>query len=1043
MRRLVWQAIRGVRYAVLVAAALSYSPPASAQAPVADRRVSGTVTEGTGRPLAHALVSGPGVTAVRTDEQGRFATSVPAGPATLIVRAIGYSPREIRLEPDRSELTVVLTAQPYTLGEITISGGESDLKKVTATTAGAEVSSEQVTRAPSQSIEQALQGKILGASINLNTGAPGGGGQIQIRGTSSILGNGEPLIVIDGIISSNDAFSAGASTVTRGGTNQDQNVNRLADINPAEIESIEIVKDASATAIYGSRASNGVVVIRTKRGRSGGTEFNFTQRLGIARPLRYVGYRTFSTVAEVQGLRFGATANAAATAYLQSHFPDGTIPASANVDLEGDFFDNTKPAYETTLSASGGSGGTRYFASLTNRNEEGIAINTNARLQSLRLNVDQTLSKRLTASLNLNAIRNVLNRGLANNDNSFTSPVYAFAYTPAVFDLEERDAGGNFVRNPIFGGGNSASNPFETYTYLKYTQDVWRQLGSLTVSYTALDRTSDRVVASLLGGFDRYEQSGDLFSPGFLQYEGRNNLFGTSEQATVNGLNYNVQPLVTWTHAPSSKLTFMTAVGGSIERQSTNNYAIVGRGLVPGSELAAQGTITATQGITEFRDQALFASEQVTALDERLVLNAGVRADRSSANGDPSHFYLFPRVSGAYRFLNPVAHIDELKLRAGWGQTGNRPRYGDRDITLDNGGVVQGQSSVQVASVVGNPTIKPETLTEVSGGFDLTALGGRVALEATYYRRTISDLLLQPSAAPSTGFTTLVINAGKLRNQGVELALSATPLQSKTTSWFSRITFQKKNERVIDLSASVSPFTPASSFGASFGRNRVTAGYETSAIWGNVPVDAQGHILPVGSYVTNPTAIAGRVDTTIGNANPNFQVFFENTVTWKAFSLGFTLDWRSGGDVANTTTKLYDEGGTSRDFTTPVTADNVPRGTPAASLASIPSTILGLGDFRYQAWSGGSDARIYLQDGSYLRLRDISLTYTAPRSAARLLRASVLRVSLQARNVLMWTKYWGYDPEFNNFGNQNVNRFIDTAPYPGARSFYVSLNLVY
>lgn len=224
---------------------------------------------------------------------------------------------------------------------------------------------------------------------------------------------------------------------------------------------------------------------------------------------------------------------------------------------------------------------------------------------------------------------------------------------------------------------------------------------------------------------------------------------------------------------------------------------------------------------------------------------------------------------------------------------------------------MQGQPSVQASSIIGNPDITPETLTEVSGGLDLRAFGGRLGFEGTLYRRTITDLLLQPPARPSSGYGTLVINAGALRNQGVELALNGTPLQTRSFSLDSRVTFQRKNELVTNLPESVPPFSPASSFNASFGRNRITQGHQSSEIWGNVPVDASGRILPVGSYVTNPTAIAARVDTVIGNANPDFQMFFENSLRWRRVRLSATADWRHGGDVANTTTKLYDEGATA------------------------------------------------------------------------------------------------------------------------------------
>jgi TonB-linked SusC/RagA family outer membrane protein len=1031
---------RTVRF-LLLAALLALAPGALYAQARPTRRITGTVKEPNGRPVPYATVGAAGAAPVKVDEEGRFAAEVPAGAVALVARAIGHTPQTVRIAADVETVAFVLDILPFSLGEIVISGAAPAATQH-ATTATAAVTSTQLTQAPAQSIEQALQGKILGASINMNSGAPGGGGQIQIRGMSSVLGNGEPLVVIDGIISSNDAFSAGASTVTRGSAAQDQNVNRLADINPQEIESIEIVKDASATAVYGSRASNGVIVIRTKRGASGSSRYSLHQSIGEATPLRYLGTRQFSTVAEVLALRFGATANSAAQSYLQQHYPDGTIPAAANVDLERDFFDNRKPSYESAFTASGGNSATRYYASITQKHDEGIARNNGATLQSARLNLDQTITPALSISANLNVIHNALQRGLANNDNSFTSPVYAFAYTPDVFDLRVRDAAGNYVRNPIFGGGTSASNPFETYDYLKYTQDVWRTLGSFTATYVAVDRARNRLVFNLLGGLDRYEQAGSLYSPGFLQYEGRNGLFGTSEQATVDGLNYNLQPTATWTLA-TSRATFTSALGASAERQDVDNYSLVGRGLVAGNELASQGTITTTEAVTAFSDQAVFVNEQINAFDDRLVVNGGVRADRSSGNGDQTKFYFFPRLSTAYRFGNPVRGIDELKLRVGVGQTGNRPRYGDRWVALSSGAIVQGQGSAQISATVGNPNIRPETLTEESGGFDVEALGERITGELTLYRRTITDLLLQPPGTPSTGYGTLIINGGELRNQGVEAGVSFIPIQTNTASWTSRVTFQHKSEVVTSLPASVPPFFPGSSFGASFGRNRIAAGQSSTTIWGNAPVDAAGKVLPVGAYVTSPSLIAGVRDTIIGDANPTFQMFFENTLQWKAFTFAVTTDWRKGGDVANTTTKLYDEGGTSRDFTSAVTAENAPRGTPANSIGTIPNTILGVGDFRFQAWRGGSDARVYLQDGSYVRVREIALTAVAPRRFAETVGASSLTVGLRARNVFMFTNYWGYDPEFNNYGNQNVNRFIDTAPYPGARSFNLSFDLAF
>lgn len=261
--------------ALTVALAAARAPDAWAQRPAETRQIAGTVTRPNNSPLADVTVQVTGSAVVtKTGANGRFTIQAAGGDVVLELRAIGFAPRRVPVPADRAQITVALDELPFKLGELTVSGQGTTLSRRDATTAPAVVDAEEIRRAPGQSIEQALQGKVLGASINMNNGAPGGGGQIQIRGVSSILGSGEPLFVIDGVISSNDARSNGSASVTRG---QDNNVNRLADLNPAEIESIEVLKDAAATAIYGSRASNGVVVIRTKRGTPGRGRFTVTQ----------------------------------------------------------------------------------------------------------------------------------------------------------------------------------------------------------------------------------------------------------------------------------------------------------------------------------------------------------------------------------------------------------------------------------------------------------------------------------------------------------------------------------------------------------------------------------------------------------------------------------------------------------------------------------------------------------------------------------------------------------------------------------------------
>jgi TonB-linked SusC/RagA family outer membrane protein len=905
------------------------------------------------------------------------------------------------------------------------------------------VNAQEVNRAPSQSLEQALQGKVLGAQINMNSGAPGGGGQIQVRGVTSVLGNGQPLVVVDGVIFSNESYSSGANTVT-GATSatplastQDAVVNRLADLNPQEIESIEILKSAAATALYGSRATNGVVVIRTKRGAPGQTRTNLTQRVGTQNMLRKLGHRKFSDVETVVDLPYGNGGNEQAVAYLNSAFPNGTIPASANIDLEGEFYNNSRPSYETNLNISGGTERTQFFSAVTNRNEQGLAPRTGAELLAGRFNIDHGFSSRLRASLGTNVTRNVLRRGLSNNDNTGTSPVYLFGYTPAVIDLRQRNAEtGTYTRNPFNGGGNAVGNPFETFSFLRYTENVLRTTGSGNLTYTAVESPRNRLTLTLQGGYDRFNQGGDLFSPAFLQFEGNDTFFGRAGASTIDQTNYNYFAAATHVLTPGRIGSFTTSVTGGYEQQGADITRIRARGIQPGiTNPFVSGAAQVTDQTGDafvFRDQFVNVGEQVLAFGERLALNAGVRVDRSSANGDREQWYAWPRVSGSFLVNTPfVPRLDNVKFRAGWGNTGNRPRFTDRFLLLQTGTSIGGQTTLERNPTVNNPSIKPERLTETEVGADFVGFGQRVTFEATYYDRTITDLLFTAPVAPTTGFTQAVINSGELKNEGVELGMNLIPVQTRSVTWTSRTGFTRNRQAVEKLPTSVPRFNVPGSFGAPFGRNAIVAGQRTTYIFGNIPVNpTTGEALPRNYFALNPSAVAGTDyavrDTVGGDANPQFTMFFNNSVNVGRFTVSAVVDWRKGGDVVNMTNLLFDEGGNSRDY------DNA---SPVASQS--------LGEFRYAAWNNGNDYRAYQQKGTNVRLREVQLAYDVPQAFARRLRANTMNVSLQGRNLLMATKYWGYDPEFNNFGNTNLNRFIDLAPFPSVRQFSFQVNLAY
>jgi TonB-linked SusC/RagA family outer membrane protein len=1026
------------------------------------REVTGKVVRAAGAtPLADVTVTEIGGTGLtRTAPDGTFRIRVVAGNVRLLVRAIGYQRKEVQVSAGASDVLVRLEEDPFRLGDVVVTGQTTTLEKRSATTATVKVASDEVNNAPAQALEQALQGKVLGATISMNSGAPGGGGQVTIRGVTSILGQGQPLFVVDGVIISNDAFSTGENSVTGAGGrttgagiggSQDALVNRVADLNPNEIESIEVLKSAAATAIYGSRATNGVIVIRTKHGAPGDPSFHLTTRVGSERAYRLLGTREFTSVQQVLDLPYGN--GLGSEAVLAQLYPSGTIPSTH--DYQKEFYNNGSPSHEVTTNFSGGTQGTQYYVNVTERRENGTAPNTDARLRALRTNFDQSfVNGKYKFSAGLNVTENILNRGLSNNDNTCTSPIYCFAYTPGVINLDSITASGLYVRNPFNGGGNNVSNPFETFQYLRSEDKTFRQTGSLNGTWSALNLSKHQVSLVASGGFDRAQVSGDIFSPSFVQYESptaTDGFSGRSVRTEANIFNYNMSLVANWAWQPLSSVSFTTSGGGSYETQYNRVLRTRARGLLPGVEITNSGTILDLfDAVTEFRDQALFGNEQILALNARLAVTAGVRADRSSANGDRANWYLFPRASASYRLTDLGRAINEVKFRAGWGHTGNRPNYGARDLLLASGGVIGGVAGLVQSSTSGDPAVKPETLREIEGGIDATLINNRVQFEGTYYRRKITDLLLQPATIPSGGVGSRFINGGELSNKGVELGLSAVLLQKRNLDWTLRTTFQKNTQDIVSLPADVPRFPAPGSFGAAFGRNFITSGGRTTWIWGNVPLDANLHPLPIGTLVTNPSAVFAIRDTVAGDANPDFVMNFNSVATWKRLTLAVTVDWRKGGDVADMTRTLYDEGGTSRDYDEAISAKNFSKdwdiNAPATydvevttgHIVTYPYTT---GNFRYRAWSNGSDVRAYLEDGSYVRVRDISLSYEAPQRVSRYLGGRSLRLTLQARNPFMFSNYWSFDPEYNNFGATNLNRFIDLAPFPSSRQFYFSVDL--
>ena len=1029
---------------------------------LAQRRITGTVTEeGVSTPLANVSVNVSGSqVGTYTTETGTFALTVPNGVVSLRVRRIGYQLRTILVQATESQVTIALKKDVLQLEGVTVTSQTTVVERRNAATAVSQVTGEQLARVPAQQIDQALQGKVVGANINMNSGIPGGGAQIQIRGNTSLFGSGQPLFVIDGVLMSNASISTGRNAITQAApglsslnSNQDQPTNRLADINPNDIEGIEVLKGAAASALYGSRATNGVVLITTKKGRTGAARFSLTQRFGTAQLLRQNGTRRFrdSTTAFEVAANLNEDAIPAIRGAIIAN--GGTVPF---YDYQQQLYSRTPLNYETNFAVDGGTETTRYRASLTNADLPGIAVNTGARRQSLRLNLDQNFSSKITGTLGLGATRFTADRAVDGNDNTYTSPGYAFAYTPAIIDLR-RNADGTFPVNPFPGGGGAnGSNPFQTFQFLRNNENTWRMQGNGRLDFQALATSLQQLRFSAVGGVDRFDTEGQILSPGFLQYEPNDRLLGTAVQSQANSRQWNVSVSGTYNLNPTSlPFSSTTTVGYSLENQQLNVFQIQSRGLIPTLPNVGSGVVSTSQNRNQFRDQAIYAQQDFLAFDERLFVSAGLRADRSSANGDVNKFFIFPKYQMSYRFVNALPNLDEFKIRGGLGESGNRPGYGARDIVLGDNGQISGQNGFGNAATQGNPNIQPERMRELEFGADARLFGGRLAFEYTRFDRKISDALLPLAVAPTLGFSSYLGNGVRLRNKGNEVAVDVALLQRRDLGWTSRVTYFDVQERIESLPVPAF-FLPNSGFGAAFGRTRIGAGLPTSNIWGRrvvyAPVRASGAI--VRNAAGGDSVRLALADTLLANGTPKFQMSFFNNFTVGPFGLNVQVDWRKGGFLSNLTQANYDDAQTSRDYdevspcrgvtlpTTPTAATDTRCLLPNGSIAGGAANAT-LGEYR-RAYLNNSIAEPYVQDGSFVKLREVTLSYAVPSALGKRFlgsRVSDVRLSLTGRNLFTSTPYWGADPEVNNFGNQPVRGFVDLAPFPPSRSFFFNIDL--
>lgn len=977
---------------VVIGAGQPTQPP-----PPATRTITGTITDPESKePLVAAEVTLQATGEVQfTDEAGNFRfDNVPPGPA--VVRVAGPERETRTIDVPETQTTVNVSLAIVQGEQINVFGRAPVIVKQNLANGASVVDSEALNRVTAPTVDSALQGKVSGANMQFNSGAPGGGAQLRLRGISTINGQSSPLFVVDGVIISNVAVPPGTNAITgaaAGGSSsvQDNPVNRISDINPNDIETVEVLKGASAAALYGSKAANGVVIITTKRGRSGETRVSVTQRLGVSQVSNTLGSRSFNSAQEVMDA-FGDT-----SPLVQAFNESG----GRTYDHEAEIT-RTPIARETLASASGGTEKGNYYGSVLVRDEPGVVIGTFYEKQTGRIAVGYKFGDRVRVGATANIMHSKSDRGLSNNDNTGTSNYVVLSGTPNFINLQPQN--GLYPSNPAVGSG---ANPLQTVRLFENREDVWRVIGGLNGSLDAYksDNGENKIRAVANFGIDSFEQKNNILSPNQLTYEPTDGLTGTAIDGTTTNLNFNTGAGLIWSLEPKSKAFRSALTGGfTYETVDLSSVYVVAQNLSAGqSNVDSATSVNIQHQRLRTKDSGLYLQEEIAVLDDRLSILGGILGERSSLNGNANKYYLYPKAAAVYSLLppqeddEPKRTFETLRLRAAYGQAGNRPNYGQKFTPLNATGNIEGIPGIVLgtqaaAAALGDPNIEPERQQEIEGGVDVALKDQKVVLELTGYNRSISNLLLQRSLATSTGFTTEFFNGGSMRNTGVELALQVTPVTTKTLDWTSRAILTLNRSKITSLPVPKFDITNAG-FGAGLGAFRIEEGQSATQIVGSV--DDAGTV------------------AVLGNGEPDFRVGWSNTLNAGAFTFTGLVDWQQGSDIVNLTRLLYDFGNNS----------------PDADAAAD----------RLMEFSNGN-IRPYIEDATFVKLRELSVAYNLPKKLAKQLASlDTLQVSLSGRNLLVFTNYSGLDPEVSNFGNQPIGRNYDVAPYPPSRSFWLSI----
>lgn len=1027
-----------------------------------DKKIIGKVADESGTPLAGVSVRIKDTkSATNTDVNGNFTINASNG-QTIVFSFLGMEEQEFAIG-NKTSFNITLKSKSTTLSDIVIIGYGA-VKKADLTGSVARIEREDLIKDGPTNILQALQGKIAGVNVTQNDGSPGAGLSIKIRGSNSFLGGTEPLYVIDGIPFNN---SSSGSTPMSIGDDEKQTLNAMSFINPSDIESIDILKDASATAIYGSRGANGVVLITTRKGKSGKDRVEVNITTGMAEVSKKMDVLNASEYAAYQNLAYANSNKYTGTNY-NIPYPGAQVPDPLNPGKTyyskgpQDYIGNTnnwqdqifrRGIYQNyAVNISGGSDVGNHSITFNYLDQQGTISNSGYNKLGLGINLGRNISKTFKVGTSTSFSSTTTNGVKTGTDKSdaASAGVIRSAITfpstlsdPAVYD----GVGDAFITNP--------------YIYVNDVLNKVKGLNIFSSSYLEATFLKDFKFRQNIG-FSYASSTRDQYYPRSV-YEGfavkgwglkADNLWNSGTAESI--LTYNK---IIGKHS----LNIMGA--GTFERTNGNskrseaktfpNDALQNENLAAGEVILPIISSRYQSTLISFLGRANYS------FDDRYLLTVSYRQDGSSKFGKNNKWAGFSSAALAWKlsnenFIKDIEEISDLKIRASYGQTGNQGigSYASlAKLSVYNypfGGAVQTGLANDLYSGPANEKLKWETTTAYNLGLDLGMFNNRLNLHVEMYKKITDDLLQNLIIPSSTGFQTKLVNSGSVQNKGLEVTLNGTVVKSKDFEWNSNFNISFNRNKILSLSPDVTeqygrnistgdaPFiqTVGKPIGALYGY--VEDGYyDNEAEVRNDPAyTSQGDAIilrTIGeikykNFDGDPTNISQTDRTFIGDVNPDYTFGFINNFKYKRFDLSIFINGVQGNDIINMNTRFNGNLGTNKNITQEMADGAWAQGKDNTN-ATGPKIMRQF--FRNQLFS-----RRFVEDGSFVRIKNITLGYNVPMRSKTI---SALKVSVGVSNLFTFTNYSGYDPEINSYGDNPALFGVDLGGYPNSRTYNLSL----